>query len=215
MPVTAVEKSRNSKVGPIAVTYAAQSSCPKTCPFMGSGCYAEHGLTRMTTSRLNKSDAGAIQVAIAEAEAIRKLSGKRPLRLHIVGDCASPLAAMIVSQACREYSAKHGQVVYTYTHAWRDVPVECWDGVNVVASCERDADIAEAMAQGYKITAIVVPEHSTDKAYLKNGVKRIPCPSQTRGVACADCRLCFQPLGVAIEFAAHGTRKNTVALKVS
>jgi len=42
--VIAVEKSQNSKTGEVAVTYAPIHSCPKTCPFLDSGCYAQYGL---------------------------------------------------------------------------------------------------------------------------------------------------------------------------
>ena len=36
--------SGNRKIGDAATTYAAQTSCPRSCPFFaGGGCYAESG----------------------------------------------------------------------------------------------------------------------------------------------------------------------------
>src|SRR5262245_8197094 len=90
---TATEISDNAKTGRVSATYAAQASCPTTCPFLRNGCYAELGASfaGFTTNRLNKAAAAdgarALEVAKAEAAAIATLSGKRPLRLHVVGDC--------------------------------------------------------------------------------------------------------------------------------
>jgi hypothetical protein len=37
--------SQNRKLGGMHVTYAAQVTCPRTCPFLQNGCYAESGHT--------------------------------------------------------------------------------------------------------------------------------------------------------------------------
>lgn len=78
------------------------------------------------------------------------------------------------------------------------------------------SEVAEARKQGYA-PAIVVPEFSGDRAFKMDGsdTKWIPCPAQTRGVGCSDCRLCFDAdrlfngdFGIA--FAAHGPKKNNL-----
>ena len=43
--VVAVEVSGNRKLGPVSATYVSQRSCPRDCPFLGRGCYAEWGHT--------------------------------------------------------------------------------------------------------------------------------------------------------------------------
>lgn len=82
----------------------------------------------------------------------------------------------------------------------------------VLASCETAADVREADRRNYA-TCITVPEFEAEAAYTKDGVRIIPCPNQTRGVACTDCRLCFnddrlQLTGLTIGFAVHGAGKN-------
>ena len=188
----AVKKTANRKVGKIAVTHAAQQSCPTDCVFKGSGCYAENGPQGWITKKLNTAAAGAspLDVALAEAAAIRTLPGNVPLRLHVVGDCPTEECARVVAEACTEYIAKDNQPVWTYTHAWRTVNRDAWGSISVLASCETPLDVAEAHARGYA-TALVVDGHPSDKLYEIDTVAAIPCPQQTRGVTCDSCRLCF------------------------
>jgi hypothetical protein len=235
--VIASAKSTNSKIGDAATTYAAQQSCPTSCVFRdGGGCYAEAGsIGKFITDRLNASADGvtALEVAYAEAAAIDRMTvtpGK-PMRLHTVGDCATDEAARIVAAACDRYVQRGGGTVWTYTHAWRDVARESWGNVSVLASCETVADVFWARQRGYA-TSIVVDKFPTEKKYElvddmsypcgpgpdghvgglapHPGQDVVPCPSQTRGIHCTDCRLCFDDGklrrgGVSIGFEVHGT----------
>lgn len=221
--VIATEKSANRKIGPVSTTYASQASCPKSCPFFNNGCYAEGGLVGIHTAKLNKATTAGtrpIDVARAEAAAIGTLSGTRPMRLHIVGDCRTVMATLTVAKAVREYIAKAGQKVWTYTHAWRKVPRIAWDGVSVLASCENTTDAKKAMKRGYA-AAIVVDHHESDKAYKVDGLTVIPCPEQTgKAASCADCRLCWNDTALrnrsaVIAFAAHGYRVKNVKQAVN
>ena len=68
--------------------------------------------------------------------------------------------------------------------------------------------------RGYAV-AIVVKEHPRKGVYYYHGLKVIPCPHETKGVQCVDCRLCFDDkrlieADACIGFAAHGVRKESV-----
>lgn len=209
--VTAVESSLNGKTGIVSATYVAQATCPSSCPFMGAGCYAETGHAGIVTARMRKQAKGLTitEIAIAEAEAIDGLTGYRPLRLHIVGDCPTDESARIVSKAAGRYSRKHGQPVWTYTHAWRTVKRASWGTVFVRASCETLADVSEAKALGYA-AAIVVDEHEGGRnAYATESGKVTPCPEQTMGATCERCRLCWTQ-SETIAFAAHGVQSKKI-----
>lgn len=209
----AVAKSHNAKIGVAATTYAAQTSCPSDCVFKdGGGCYAEAGsVGKFVTAPLNEA-ANSVEhtpsdVALAEAHALDDLEvvPGRPLRLHTVGDCPTEEAARFVASAAAWYRARGGGPVWTYTHAWRTVPRAAWGDVSVLASCETPADAELARSRGYA-TAMVVEEFGDDR--LSDGV--LPCPSQTRGVPCSECRLCFDDRGLfergySIGFELHGT----------
>jgi Iron dependent repressor, N-terminal DNA binding domain len=220
----AVASSGNKKIGNSATTYAAQTSCPTSCPFFdGGGCYAEGGsLGRFVTAPLNRAaqvvDHDLVDVAKAEAAAIDNLKVKpgRPLRLHTVGDCASDEAARIVATAAARYRARGGGPVWTYTHAWRDVARESWGEVSVLASCETYADVELAKKRGYA-TSSVVKHFREKRRHLVDanesrplvGVDILPCPEQTSGTKCEKCRLCFdderlREVGYTIAFAEHG-----------
>lgn len=212
--------SGNSKLGGAATTYAPiRNTCPATCPFMGSGCYGQNGPVAIHGARLEGQleGLGADTVAMLEAaeirdgaEMLRKRRQTMPLRLHTFGDCRTTFAAEQVSSAARHWPG----AVWTYTHAWRDVPRQAWGSVSVLASCEGMGAARAALDQGYA-ASIVVAEHPADgKAYMvgegADTMRVIPCPSQTRDLTCAECRLCWDDKGLlerraVIAFAAHGS----------
>lgn len=192
----AVRKSKNRKTGPVAATYAAQQSCPASCPFQGAGCYAEKGRMGLHTRRLNKAskDAEPLDVARSEAAAIDSIARPvpgLPLRLHVVGDCPTSEAARTVADAAERYAERGGGKAWTYTHAWETVDRAEWGNVSVLASVH-DLNSAEAASRRGYAPAVVVEMHDSPKAWKDaHGRRWIPCPEQTRGVTCSKCRLCF------------------------
>lgn len=214
-PISIVGKSHNSKLGLMSATYAAQRTCPTTCPFRGDydnagGCYAEHEVLRFSTLQRNRvadnARATLAELARAEAEGIRKLARRRgrklALRVHVVGDCSTPDAAQQVGSAMCDYVATTGKPAYTYSHSWRDIDRSDWNGAAVLASCESVADAVAARERGYHV-ALVVAEHTSDRAYDVEGVGRVvPCLNQTRGLHCAECKICFRG-NVNVAFAPH------------
>lgn len=214
-PATAVESSVNIKVGPSSATWVSQHSCPNTCPLKGKGCYAESGRAAFVTRRLNAStESDQIEIAQAEAAGIRSLSGRNPLRLHVVGDCATDEAAKIVSAAAIEHTAKYGQPAWTYTHA-HNVSRESWGTVSVLRSCETHEQVVKAMEEGFA-AAVIVEEFESDKPYAVGDTTYFPCPEQTGTKPnCITCGLCMKDSKLrrgrtVIAFKAHGTRRNTV-----
>lgn len=215
-PASAVEFSQNRKLGAVSATYASQSTCPLSCPLRGAGCYAEAGRMGIHTRRLNDSDITAPEaVAQVEADAIDRLTGRFPLRLHVVGDAPNAECARIVSDAAARHTKKHGQPVWTYTHAL-DVPREAWGSVSVLRSCERIDDVVQALKDGFG-AAMVVPEFKQDTAYpIGEGLTGIPCPEMTgKAESCLSCGLCMKADKLragrkVILFAAHGSRTKTV-----
>lgn len=162
------------------------------------------------TLRVNGADDQA-DAADVEAQAIDALTGRLDLRVHVVGDCPDDASARTVSAAMARHGRKAGRRAWTYTHAWRDVERASWaDGASVLASCESAADVRDATTRGYA-TALVVSEHLSERRYTTaDGADVIPCPEQSRGIACVDCRLCLRPREAgapSIAFAIHGASK--------
>lgn len=222
---TYVENSGNRKIigsKKADATYVSiKASCPTDCPFMGEGCYAELGNVGITSHRLDKEArrSSPLDAARAEAKAIdnsykgKAIPEQRDLRLHVAGDSRTVKGARVLNKAIGRWTHRGGGKAWTYTHAWKHVPRKEWSNVSVLASIQNVSEVDKAKAQGYTV-AIVVPEHPTDKAYQLAGsdMTFIPCPQQTRGIGCSDCRLCMKAdwlfeTNRGIAFAVHGVRK--------
>ena len=204
--VTAVEKSGDRKTGPMSVTHAPQLSCPTDCAFYPDTVDDITGTDR---------DELAFTIARAEADGIDKLSGKRNLRVHVVGDCQTIESAMIVGAAMVRYENRSdGKRAYTYTHAWRNVPYSAWQGARVIASCETAQDIDMARNElGYPSAEFTYMEHETRKVHVRDGIKVLPCPNQfNKDVTCDKCMACaniemLKEKNLVIGIAGHGAIK--------
>jgi hypothetical protein len=165
-------------------------------------------------------------VAVAEAEAIDAMPAYGDLRLHVVGDCKSDLAAEIVAAAARRFVERARRrypraTAWGYTHAWKWVRRESWAGVSMLASVHTVDEAYAAMSRGYA-AALLVDHFEGEKSYEVSdpsgfgaALRLVPCPYQTRKVQCDKCRLCMDDEGLrernmVIGFAAHGSGRQRV-----
>jgi len=207
--------SANRKLGGAAATHVAQGSCPNTCPLLGAGCYAESGPQGIHSRRLARAAAGRalrpVDYARAEASAIDALSPKsnEPLRLGVVGDARTVPAARMRAGAAERWQARGGGPTWTYTHAWRTVPRSAYGpAISPLASIDDPKDARVARTRGYAPALIVGQFPAT--SWRKAGTVWIACPSQTRGITCAACRLCWRAdtlrdVRRGVAFQAHGS----------
>jgi len=205
--VVVTEDSHNSKTGHCSTTHTSGESCPPDCPYIEKGCYKEYGRLRMgATNETKDSGLTPIQIARNEARGIDCLTGMRPLRLHVGGECRTNGSAKIVSRASARYRKRFDQPVWTYTHSWLKVARSSWGNVSVLASCETADQVREAKDRGYA-TALVV-ESFRNCTFPK---EMIPCPEQTKGIQCVNCRLCFKDRkDLTVVFEAHGQGKKHI-----
>ena len=204
-----------------------KQTCPRSCPFLDNGCMAESGFTRVAISRLETAAEGLDELDIirAEAEAIDDFcsakrsqfrtgggrDGKqgRDIRLHVSGDCGSDAGAELLAAAARRYTARGGGRVWTFSHNWRSVRRTSWGPVSVLASVESAGDGHRAARRGY-VPALVVDRFEGATAFERGGTTWIPCPAETRGTTCVECRLCLdrtewmRETSRGIAFAVHG-----------
>jgi hypothetical protein len=214
--VIATEKSQNSKTGQVSATYAPIQSCPSTCSFLNQGCYAQCGNTAIHLNRMNQQarelkKERPIDIARLEAKSIKNLTGTRPLRLHIVGDCRTSRAASILAKASKEYKEKYQQPVWTYTHSWKNIPREKWGGIAVLASCETIKECKEALRRGYAPSIVRLKPFT--RSFKYRGLEMIPCPSFDKGLKCNECQRCWDDKELlkknrAICFFPHGAQEH-------
>lgn len=222
-----VENSKNSKLGDCDTTYVGiKDSCSSTCPLKQSRtCYAMTSYTGIINRRMEKRARGANPLALARAEAKTinncysggPVPNGRMLRLHTIGDSRSITGTRILAKAADRWIKRGGKYVFTYTHSWKNVNREDWGSVSVLASIESTSQVEMVRKQGFA-PAIIVPQHTTDKAHSLPGSETvfIPCPAQTKdNVSCSTCQLCMKSdwlfaINRGISFAAHGVRQNSL-----
>lgn len=230
-----IQNSKNKKISghknTIDTTYTSiKHSCPNSCQMKQDGtCYAMLGPTQFHVSKLDKEAEGktSLQLARVEAKAINEsynsgiVPNGRMLRLHTAGDTKSPSAAKVINKAVGKWQARGGGLCYGYTHAWSEVLREVWSNVSMLASISSIKEVDIARENGYAV-AIVVGKHLSEKVYkLPNcDVKWIPCPSQTKKISCAECKLCARSEflfknNYGIAFEAHGVRKNSLVRRLN
>lgn len=151
--------------------------------------------------------------------------GGRDLRLHVGGDALDKYGAELLAEAADSWKRRGGGAVWTFTHRWREIPRNAWGSISVLASIDHPRAAPEALRAGYA-PAVVVDSFSSDRAkrhFLVDNehadTKIIPCPNETRGVTCVECRLCLNATKLweqrsVIAFAVHGHGKHRVSLPV-
>jgi len=207
-----------------STSVSIQATCPESCAFKGAGCYSQGGFTAILNERMDAAAwcLDAEQVIAEEARQINAAfkgglipqdgaRGGRDLRLHVGGDVGSARGALLLGQAAQNWKARSGGSVWTFTHWWREVPRNAWGkDISVLASVETAADIEAARRRGYAAAIVVEDFTDCDKAFTLPDTKAriIPCPAETRGRTCIECRLCLDvdllKINAAIAFKVHG-----------
>jgi hypothetical protein len=233
------DRQRPTPVGPFVVaTYVAIApTCPSTCQFKAAGCYVTAGFTGRSNRLLEQAaeELSGDEVCAREAEVLDGLFGNaggrvpqdggrdgksgRDLRLHTGGDTSSTRAARRLALTARRWRERGGGVVWSYTHRWRAIARRAFGEISILASVETFAEAARAWARGYA-PAIVVDAHPEDgRAWSHGALRVVPCPAETRGATCVECRLCLDADGLherktVIAFALHGAQRARVHLRV-
>lgn len=230
------KSSENSKTGDIMQSYSSKSSCPKRCPFKGSGCYAEGVRTAKIWARAD--DESDKRFVASRADLTRALVGgviehsKEPetellFRHNIAGDLAVKntsyfntyefleiaSAIDLVNTVC---SGNFGKVVtgFMYTHC--ELTEGDKDAINSVrgvmtvnVSADSIVEARTAKARGFNtVLTSVNPEDDIKLLREVHDLTAVQCPAQTReGVTCKSCRLCTRDREAIVVFGIHGTNK--------
>lgn len=198
LPVIVNEKTANRKIGDTSVTHVSQHSCPTSCPWFNAGCYAELGPEGLIARRLNRNAVtNPVEIARVEAQGILLLTGKKNLRLHVVGDSVTEEGTKLLSAAAASYISKHGKKVWTYTHGYETTRA-AWGKISVLRSVETMEQVKEANQAGFAAAMVMeLPRDEQGKVIGKSiplgeGYLGIPCPHQTgKTPSCNDCGICM------------------------
>lgn len=215
-------KSSNSKTGKIPVSSTSADSCPKECPFKGSGCYGESGPISWHWSAVNNGKRGCDYNAFLDT--IKSLPSGQFWRHNQVGDLVKNEKAkqqtdtIDVGKLRRLVKANKGKRGFTYTH----YDVES-NQVNRAAIAQANKDGLTVNLSGNNIehakrlqalnigpVVAVVPESYKPT----KGIKICPAILDD-SINCDSCRICGSANRKSIVvFPAHGAGKDK-AVKAS
>lgn len=202
MKVHFVPKTNNKKTGKVAATYITGDTCPDRCPFLGV-CYANQGT--MGNSPFKVAEKHGSADLSRTADGIRALPEGALVR-HAVSGEPTPEYVEVVGAAHEDRPDTLG---WTYLHSWPDrSPTEFPANLVPNASCETGEELEKAIGNGWDTVLVATGEEDPLIGSVVSGKRVIVCPNQTRGVTCADCRLCMKrDRAVTIAFLPHGAHR--------
>lgn len=221
--ITFVEISGNAKLGPIAMSMSKSETCPDSCAFKKSGCYAKSGNVRIHWSKLDRGDSGMSWDSFVDS--VSRLRRGSYFRHNVAGDLPG-VNEKIDAQKLRELTgATKNKVAWTYTHKGvldRQTPEAASNralikeandkGFTVNLSANSLAHADELLKLAIAPVVTVVNSAQVKNCLTPNGARVVICPASTRDrVTCARCGLCANPnRKYVIGFPAHGNAKNVV-----
>lgn len=216
MKVSLTLKSANVKTGAIPTSVTSEESCPPSCPFKNSGCYAESGPLAI---HWKKTSEGARGMSWEEfCSAIEALPVGQFWRHSVAGDIPSDNEDReLISPAMLGalVAANRGKRGFTYTHKTQREENFYWIkaandwGFTVNMSANNLAEADSLAERGVAPVVTVLPIDSPKKTITPQGRIVVTCPATYReDVNCLSCQLCgIASREVIVGFPAHGTGK--------
>jgi hypothetical protein len=205
--------SSNAKTGPIPVSTSTSKTCPPTCPFKDSGCYAGSGPLALHWSAVTRQLRGMPWDSFLDA--VRDMPEGQLWRHNQAGDLPGEGESINGIELGGLIMANAGKRGFTYTHKHSGADnLEkirmANDGgftVNLSANTLAHADTLADTKAGPVV--VVLASDQNANTVTPAGRKVVVCPATQRdGVTCASCKLCSRSdRSVIIGFPAHGTGK--------
>lgn len=215
-----VARSLNKKLGPIPMSISERITCPQSCAFFQTGCYADYGPNGAHWRSVGQR--GITWEAFLEK--VRALPEGQVWRHNEAGDLAGVREFIHPGRLRDLIEANRGRRGFTFTHK------TSWLGnlelgissrmlfrlarnsgftINLSADSLKEADELSHWDLGP--VAVVLPEDHLRRR-TPEGRTIVVCPAQTDGLTCAKCQLCTRAHRKAIVgFLAHGQSKRLVS----
>tara|TARA_R100000805_G_scaffold849_2_gene1584 strand:- start:10642 stop:11313 length:672 start_codon:yes stop_codon:yes gene_type:complete len=216
-------KSKNAKVGKMAVTTSTATTCPSACPFRDNGCYAESGPLKLHWLKVTKGERGDDWPTFLGK--IKDLPAGSKWRHNQAGDLPGDTKDLDSTKCVELAKANEGKRGFTYTHYdvldnfQNAITVNMMNHlgftVNVSANNLEHAD--QLCDLDIAPVATVLPIEQTTNTVTPKGRKVVVCPATYKeDVSCASCMLCEKwDRNVVVGFPAHGTSKKKASVVAS
>ena len=208
-------KSKNVKVGKMAVTTSTATTCPTSCPFKSNGCYADSGPLKLHWDKVTRKERGDDWSTFVEK--IKDMPAGSKWRHNQAGDLPGDMEKLDDKKCVELAKANKGKRGFTYTHYdvldnfQNAITVNIMNHlgftVNVSANNLEHAD--KLCDLNIAPVATVLPIEQTTNTVTPKGRKVVVCPATYKDdVSCASCMLCEKwDRNVVVGFPAHGTSK--------
>jgi len=208
-------KSKNVKVGKMAVTTSTATTCPTSCPFKSNGCYADSGPLKLHWDKVTRKERGDDWSTFISK--IKDLPTGSKWRHNQAGDLPGDMEKLDNEKCIELAKANKGKRGFTYTHYdvldnfQNAITVNIMNHlgftVNVSANNLEHAD--KLCDLDIAPVATVLPIEQTTNTVTPKGRKVVVCPATYKDdVSCASCMLCEKwDRNVVVGFPAHGTSK--------
>ncbi len=212
-------KSKNVKVGKMAVTTSTATTCPTSCPFKSNGCYADSGPLKLHWDKVTREERGDDWATFISK--IKDLPTGSKWRHNQAGDLPGDMEKLDNEKCIELAKANKGKRGFTYTHYdvldnfQNAITVNMMNHlgftVNVSANNLEHAD--QLCDLNIAPVATVLPIEQTTNTVTPKGRKVVVCPATYKDdVSCASCMLCEKwDRNVVVGFPAHGTSKKKAA----
>ena len=213
-------KSKNAKVGKMAVTTSTATTCPTSCPFKSNGCYADSGPLKLHWDKVTRKERGDDWSTFVEK--IKDMPAGSKWRHNQAGDLPGDMEKLDNEKCIELAKANEGKRGFTYTHYdvldnfQNAITVNMMNHlgftVNVSANNLEHAD--KLCDLDIAPVATVLPIDQTTNTVTPKGRKVVVCPATYKDdVSCASCMLCEKwDRNVVVGFPAHGTSKKKAAM---
>ena len=213
-------KSKNAKVGKMAVTTSTATTCPTSCPFKSNGCYADSGPLKLHWDKVTREERGDDWSTFISK--IKDLPTGSKWRHNQAGDLPGDMEKLDNEKCIELAKANKGKRGFTYTHYdvlnnfQNAITVNMMNHlgftVNVSANNLEHAD--QLCDLDIAPVATVLPIEQTTNTVTPKGRKVVVCPATYKDdVSCASCMLCEKwDRNVVVGFPAHGTSKKKAAM---
>lgn len=205
--------SENAKTGPIPVTTSSASTCPTSCPFKSSGCYAEHGHLRLHWDKVSRGERGGTLAELCDK--LRTLPRHQLWRWGQAGDLPGDGRLIDADALAQIADANRGRRGFGFTHYDPSIPHNARAiaranaaGFTLNLSANNLAHADELARWGISPVVVVLPNDVTTHCKTPAGRHVSICPAVQRDdMTCARCGICATQRRAIIGFPAHGSGK--------
>jgi len=219
LSVSLTLRSTNQKTGPIPVTTTSSETCPPTCSWYNSGCYANYGPLGLHWRKVSSGERGVSWETFIEW--VKDLPSGTLWRHNQAGDLPGEGVSLDIPKCVELAEASKHTRGFTYTH--KDFHKHAATlhemnshGFTVNTSCD-SLDEAWDSYRNYQLptTVMIPPEHEDVNKFHYKNVEIARCPAEYLDKTCVECQLCARPnRQVIVGFTPHGAGKNRIKDKL-